>query len=103
MSEIPSRERVRFGEWAWNVAVVAGLSFESCEKLLELGHHLSALDEIDAAILVIILINVLNHAARISDVGHRVNRAGFAAIIAGLMIAATALWYMWHDIVGHVA
>ena len=84
--------------WGWNAILVAGLAFEACEKFIELGHHLSATSEIDAAVLVVVLVNVLNHAARVSDIGHRVNRAGLSAIVVGIAASALALWLMWHEI-----
>jgi hypothetical protein len=98
VDERRAQSATRPAAWVWNAVLVAGLAFEACEKSIELGHHLTAIAELDAALLVVVLVNVLNHAARLSDIGHRVNRAGVAAIGVGIAVAGVALWAMWHEI-----
>ena len=85
---------------AWNALVIAALLYEAVEKAWELVHHLSAANELDAVMMLIIAVNVFNHAARAADIRRRYNRIGLAADGAGLLLAGIALYFMWRELAG---
>ncbi len=86
--------------WLWNVIVVAALAYEGVEKLWELRPTVADY-ALDKALYLVVAVNVLNHAARIGDMRHRLSSSGFSAIFFGALIGAFGLWWNWHDVILH--